>query len=138
MMPMDRLRQQAVDAPPLDLFGHETDPDEHRNEQPEDRGGREAEVLDDLHVLARSELSKQVGRTNQQQCEQDEIVKNLVANRFTEDVDRNRDGGAHLGTAVSRSSGVSIPIRAALAWGDVTSRTNQSSSVTRSGLSDTR
>ena len=39
-MTLDRLGQQRVNAAPFDLFRYQTDADEHRDEEPEDRGRR--------------------------------------------------------------------------------------------------
>ena len=48
-----RLDQEVVDAPAIDLLPDEADADEDGDEQPEHRRGGQAEVLDDLDVLAR-------------------------------------------------------------------------------------
>ena len=40
LIAVDRLREQAVDAAPLDLLRDQADADEDRDEQAEDRGRR--------------------------------------------------------------------------------------------------
>ena len=94
-MPLDRLREQAVDAALLDFLRDQADADEHGDEQPEDRGGGEAEVLDDLHVLSGRELADQVRRGHQQDREEHEVVEHLVAHRLAEHVDGDRRRWPH-------------------------------------------
>ena len=52
----DWLGEQRVDAATLDLFRHEADANEDGDEEAEDRGRRQSEILDDLHVLPGGEL----------------------------------------------------------------------------------
>src|SRR5207247_10460262 len=83
-------------------------------------------VLADLPVLPRGHLADEIRRPDQQHREQDKVVEDLVPDRFAEDVhghDRRRPHGCSL-------------------WGCFTSSlltcwTKKSSSVSRSGLSDT-
>ena len=60
LVPLNRLRQQRVDAAALDFLRDETDADEDGDEQAEDRRRRQAEILDDLDVLPRRELADQI------------------------------------------------------------------------------
>ena len=65
------------------------------DEQPEDRGGGEPEILDDLDVLPGSQLADEVRRADQKQSEQNEVVQHLVADRFAEDIDRDEADRPH-------------------------------------------
>jgi hypothetical protein len=95
----DRLGHEAVDAAPLDLLRDQADADEHRDEQPEQGDGGQAEVLDDLDVLPCRELAQQIRRTDQQNREQHEVVEHFIADRFAEDVGRDGRGRFHEGSA---------------------------------------
>src|SRR5262249_18656366 len=92
-----------------------------RDEDAEDRRRCEAEVLDDLHVLASGELADDDRRAHEEQREEDEVVEDLVADRLAEDSDSHDARGLHRPPS---------PISA-------TRRTNTSSSVSRTGLSET-
>ena len=79
----------------LDFLGDEADADEHRDEEPEERGRGEAEILDDLDVLPGGELPQQKRDPDEQDGEQHQVVEHPVAHRLAEDVDRDREGRAH-------------------------------------------
>ena len=81
-----RLGQDRVDAAPIDLPRDQADADEDRDEQADQRHRRQAEVLDDLQVLTRRELSDQIGDRHQQHGKRDDAVEDLVAHRVPEDV----------------------------------------------------
>ena len=74
----DRLGEQRVDAAALDLFRHEADADEDGDEEAEDRGRRQSEILDDLDVLPGGELPEQIRRGNQQDRKDDQVVEDAV------------------------------------------------------------
>src|SRR6185503_11083717 len=131
----NRLRQQRVDAAALHFLGHQADADEDGDEEPEQRGRREAEVLDDLDVLPGGQLAEQIRAPDQQHREQHQVVEHLVAYRLAEDVERNRCRGLHRRAA---AFGSSSPRSADATAGVVTCSTKKSSSVWRIGLSDTR
>ena len=101
----DRLGQQRIDAAPLDFLRHQPDADEDRDEQAEDRDGREPEILDDLDVLPGGELADQERRRDQQHREEREVVRDPIAHRFLEDVDRDPANRPHraLPFAVTRA-----------------------------------
>ena len=63
------LGDQAVDAAPFHFLRHQPDADEDRDEQPEQRHRGQAQVLDDLDVLAGRELADQKRRADHQQRE---------------------------------------------------------------------
>src|SRR5262249_26009323 len=79
-------------------------------------------ILHDLQVLPRRQLSKNVRDDDQQHGERDKAVHHFVAHRFAKAVDRNPAERLH-------------PAGRALCS---TVSTKMSSSVSRSGLSDTR
>ena len=96
--------------------------------RPKMRGRRQAEILDDLDVLAGGELADQIRRADQHDREQHQVVEHLVAHRFAEDIQGDRRGGAH--------DAASSPRRGAVASGVDTCRTKKSSRVSRIGLSE--
>src|SRR5258706_7026248 len=127
-MAMNRLREQRIDAPAFDLLRDETDTDEDGDEQPKHRRRGQPEILDDLDILARGELPDHVGRPDEHDREQHEVVEDLVADRFAKDVDGDGACGSH----------ASSPRVDARTSGAVTCWTKKSSRVWRIGFSDTR
>ena len=89
LVAFDRLGEQAVDAPLLHFLRDEPDADEDRDEQAEDGGGGQPEVLDELYVLPGRELADQVRGAHQHDGEEHQVVEHLVANRFAEHVERD-------------------------------------------------
>ncbi len=122
----ERLGEQAVDAAPLHFLPHQPDADEHRDHQPEGGNGRQPQVLDDLDVLPRGELAHQIRRRHEQHGERHQVVEHLVADRLAEDAD------GHGGDGPGRAHPSPRSFLAAATW-----RTKKSSSVSRSGVSDT-
>jgi len=94
-----RLRQQAVDAAPLDFLRHQADADEDRDEQPEQRHRGQAEILDDLHVLSRCQLPHQERARHQDHREGNNAVQHFVAHRIAEDMDRDEQRRSHQPTS---------------------------------------
>ena len=118
----------------LHLLRDEADADEDGDEQAEDRGGGQPEVLDDLDVLPGSELADQIRRAHQQDREEHEVVEHLVADRLAEHVEGDQPTALISGaSAAARPS----PRSRASTSGAVTCRTKKSSSVSRIGLSET-
>ncbi len=95
LRPADRLREERVDAAPLDLLGHEADADEDGDEEPEDGDRRQPEVLDDLHVLARRQLTEKERRRDEQDGKDHEVVGHAVPDRLAEHAHRDAPNRAH-------------------------------------------
>ena len=127
LRPADRLGEQRVDAAALDFFRDEADANEDGDEEAEDSGRRQSEILDDLDVLPGGELPEQIRRGNQQDRKEDQVVEDAVPDRLAEHADGDAANRAH-----ERPPG---PDRAEPA--SATRRTKKSSSVSRIGLSDT-
>ena len=60
------LDQETIDAAAFYLLRDQADADEGGNEKPEAQRGGETEILDDLQVLPRGELTNQIGRRNEE------------------------------------------------------------------------
>src|SRR5262249_39569816 len=136
---------------------HQADADEDRDEETEQRRRRQAEVLDDLDVLPRRELTNQDRRADEQEGEEDEIVEDAVAHGLAEHGDGHAACGVHFlpeglcpsdspTRPLARRFAGSLRSRASLAAArsdlapsptSATRRTNTSSSVSRTGVSDT-
>ena len=87
--------EQRIDAAAIDLLRDQVDADEDGEEQPEDRRGRQPEVLDDLDVLSGGELADEDGRADEQDREQHQVVEDAVADRFAKHRGRDAPNGAH-------------------------------------------
>src|SRR5262249_5357910 len=104
----------------------------------------EAEVLDDLDVLPRGQLPDQDRRPDEQNGEEDEVVEDTVAHRLTEHRDRDASRGVHrpapsdvVPTEFEEEPDPSDAAGRAPSPMSATRRTNTSSSVSRTGFSDT-
>src|SRR5690606_17536026 len=94
----------------------------------EERRGRQTQILDDLDVLARGQLSNHDRRADEQHGKQHEVVEHAIAHRLAERVDRNdADEPCHCATSCERSPAASRRLPS-------TKRTKTSSSVSRTGV----
>src|SRR5262249_12714453 len=138
LVAMNGLRQQTVDAAALDLLGDERNPDEHGDEQPEERRRRQPQVLDDLDVLSCRQLPDQVRSADEQDGEQHEVVEHLVADRLAKPVDGDGDDRLRAEAWPDAGAHDARPRSTCMRSGVVTCWMKKSSSVSRIGLSDTR
>src|SRR6185295_14825305 len=111
------------------FFRDQANTEEHGDQHTHQRRGGEAEVLDDLHVLSRGQLREQKRRGHQQHRKEHEVVRHPVADRVFEDAACDGEDGCH-DAVLSRTMPASSVAR--------TCCTKKSSSVSRTGLRETR
>ena len=94
-MAANGLGQETIDAAAFYLLRDQADADEDGNEKPEDRRGGQTEILDDLQVLPRGELTNQIGRPNEEHGKKHQVVEHLGAYRVFEHMDGDQEDDVH-------------------------------------------
>jgi hypothetical protein len=84
LMTMDRLRDDRVDRAALDLLEDEADAHEDRGQDPEQPDGRQAEILDDLVLVADGEHAHDARGRDHHEREDEQQVQDPVADRLPE------------------------------------------------------
>ena len=110
----NRFRQQGIDTAALNLLGDKTSADEDSDEQTEYGRGTQSHILHDLDILSGRELTDEVGCRNHEHSEQDEVVKYLVSNRFSERVDSDSCNDSHTILTARHHAGGRGPPRGAV------------------------
>ena len=93
------LGQEGEERSPLDLLADQADADEDGDERAEELHGGEADVLEDLLVLADGELAEQEAGQGHEDREEDQVVEHPLAHGLPEGV-----GGYRQGTLQSSNS----------------------------------
>lgn len=101
----NRLRENAVDAAPLDLLPHQTDTDENRHQQPESPNRTQTKVDQDDLLDAHGDAAEKDRGANQQQREYNQVVQNPLAHGLLKGVQRDAGNAPHC-TPRSRSGSV--------------------------------
>ena len=96
LLTADGLGEERVNAPALDLLRNQPDADEDRDEETKEGGGSQPQVLDDLDVLPRRQLSEKKRRRHQEDGKEHEVVGHTVPDRLAEDAERDATNRAHV------------------------------------------
>ena len=87
---VDRLGQERVHRPPLDLPAHQADADEHRRQDAEDVDCGKAEILDDLLLAPDRQERQDLREGDHDHREHKEEVEDAVPDGLAERVERDR------------------------------------------------